>query len=376
MLRIKYEGITFDDVLIIPRASNILPSDAILETKLTDKIKLNLPIVSAAMDTVTGPELATALALIGGIGFIHKNMSIEEQVAAVVAVKNTPGDLISQHPQSCVDEKGKLRVGAAIGATEANVERLDSLVKAGVDVILIDSSHGHSAGVINRVSQTRKSYPDLQIIAGNVATAEAALDLYHAGADCIKVGIGPGSICTTRIVTGCGVPQISAIAEVVFALKDKGIPVIADGGIRYSGDIVKALVAGANSVMLGSVLGASEESPGEKYEINGVRYKSYRGMGSLGAMAKGSSERYFQSDNAADKLVPEGVEGRVQIKGTLAFIVHQLVGGIRSAMGLTGCRTIEELNTQPEFVKISNAGLQESHTHGIQLAKQAPNYSK
>lgn len=376
MLRIKYEGITFDDVLIIPRASNILPSDAVLKTPLTANIELNLPIVSAAMDTVTGPELATALALEGGMGFIHKNMSVAEQVAAVKAVKDYPVEQIANFPNAVVDAQGKLRVGAAIGATAANVERLDALVAAGVDVILIDSSHGHSQGVINRVRETRQAYPNVQIVAGNVATAEAALALAEAGANCVKVGIGPGSICTTRIVTGCGVPQLSAIAEVVNALKDTEVKVIADGGIKYSGDIIKALVAGANLVMLGSILGASEESPGEKFEVNGERFKSYRGMGSLGAMAKGSSERYFQSDNAKDKLVPEGVEGRVKIKGSLAFIVNQLVGGIRSAMGLTGCKTIAQLNTEPEFVKLTSAGLSESHVHGIQMDKAAPNYSK
>ncbi|RIY31411.1 guanosine monophosphate reductase [Psittacicella melopsittaci] len=375
MLRIKYEGVTFDDVLIIPRASTVLPNTANLQTKLTKNIDLNVPIISSAMDTVTEYELATSLALIGGVGFIHKNMSPVEQARQVGLVKNYYVDL-GKYPNAAVDKENKLRVGAAVGAGDGNEERIRLLVEAGVDVILIDSSHGHSAGVVNRVKQTRKDYPDLDIIAGNIATAEAAIDLVEAGASAVKVGIGPGSICTTRIVTGCGVPQLSAIDNAVTAIKHTGIPVIADGGIRYSGDIVKALVAGASCVMLGSILGATEEAPGEKYEMNGKRYKSYRGMGSLAAMSKGSSDRYFQSDNAKDKLVPEGVEGRVEIKGSVAYIVHQLVGGIRSAMGLSGCPTIEALNNEAEFVKVSGATLSESHVHGIMLEKVPDNYSK
>ncbi|MFC6276145.1 IMP dehydrogenase [Psittacicella hinzii] len=374
MLRIKYEGITFDDVLIIPRASQVLPNTANLESKLTKNISLKLPIVSAAMDTVTENELATALALIGGVGFIHKNMAVADQAQQVKLVKSVQVNL-DQYPNANLDKQGKLIVGAAIGAGAGNEERIKALVEAGVDVILIDSSHGHSQGVVERVRATRQAYPDLEIIAGNVATAEGAIALAEAGASAVKVGIGPGSICTTRIVTGCGVPQLSAIDSAVSALKGRDIPVIADGGIRYSGDIVKALVAGAHSVMLGSILGATEESPGEKFEVNGQRYKSYRGMGSLAAMSKGSSDRYFQSDNAADKLVPEGVEGQVPVKGTVAFIVHQLVGGIRSAMGLTGCATIEQLRTEPEFVKISAATLSENHVHGVTMQKVPTNYS-
>lgn len=375
MLRIKYEGLTFDDVLIVPRASSVLPNTANLKTKLTNNITLNLPLVSAAMDTVTEFELATALALIGGIGFIHKNMTPSQQAEHIKKVKALTVDL-EKYPNATVDIQGKLRVGAAIGAGEGNDIRLAELVAAGVDVILIDSSHGHSEGVVNRVRLTRQAYPEIDIVAGNVATAEGAIALAEAGASAVKVGIGPGSICTTRIVTGCGVPQLTAIDNAVSALKGRNIPVIADGGIRYSGDIVKALVAGAHSVMLGSIYGASEESPGEKFERDGIKYKSYRGMGSVAAMSKGSSDRYFQSDNAKDKLVAEGVEGLVQIKGSVDFITHQLVGGIRSAMGLAGCPTIEALRTEPEFVRISAASLSENHVHGITLAKNPANYSK
>lgn len=375
MLRIKYEGITFDDVLIIPRASKILPNQANLQTKLTEKITLNIPVASAAMDTVTEHELASALALIGGIGFVHKNMSVEQQVEQVKLVKSFQFDP-QQYPNAVIDAQGRLRVGAAIGAGDGNEVRLAALVEAGVDVVLIDSSHGHAQGVIDRVRLTRQAYPELDIVAGNVATAEGALALYQAGASCVKVGIGPGSICTTRIVTGCGVPQLSAIAEAVSALQSLNIPVIADGGIRYSGDITKALVAGAHLVMLGSILGSTTEAPGHKIEVNGELYKSYRGMGSLAAMSKGSSDRYFQSDNAADKFVPEGVEGLTKVKGSVSHVVHQLMGGLRSAMGLTGSATIEVLRTEPEFVKISGSSLAENHVHSIMLEKNPPNYSK
>ncbi len=279
-----------------------------------------------------------------------------------------------QKPNACKDEFGRLRVGAAVGASAGNEERIDALVKAGVDVLLIDSSHGHSEGVLQRVRETRAKYPDLQIIAGNVATAEGALALADAGANAVKIGIGPGSICTTRIVTGVGVPQITAIADAAEALKDRGIPVIADGGIRYSGDIAKAIAAGAYCVMVGSMLAGTEEAPGEIELYQGRAFKSYRGMGSLGAMAKGSSDRYFQSDNAADKLVPEGIEGRIAYKGYLKEIIHQQMGGLRSCMGLTGCATIDELRTKAQFVRISGAGIKESHVHDVTITKEAPNY--
>ncbi|EQA03542.1 inosine-5'-monophosphate dehydrogenase, partial [Glaesserella parasuis MN-H] len=279
-----------------------------------------------------------------------------------------------QKPNACKDELGRLRVGAAVGAGPGNEERIDALVQAGVDVLLIDSSHGHSEGVLQRVRETRAKYPNLPIVAGNVATAEGAIALADAGASAVKIGIGPGSICTTRIVTGVGVPQITAIADAAEALKDRGIPVIADGGIRYSGDIAKAIAAGASCVMVGSMFAGTEEAPGEIELYQGRAFKAYRGMGSLGAMSKGSSDRYFQSDNAADKLVPEGIEGRIPYKGLLKEIIHQQMGGLRSCMGLTGCATIDELRTKAQFVRISGAGIKESHVHDVTITKEAPNY--
>ncbi|AYY80975.1 MULTISPECIES: IMP dehydrogenase [Proteus] len=484
MLRIKKEALTFDDVLLVPAHSTVLPNTADLSTQLTETIRLNVPMLSAAMDTVTEAPLAIALAQEGGIGFIHKNMSIERQAEEVRRVKKhesgvvtdpitvtpetslrevqamterngfagypvvtndnelvgiitgrdvrfvtdldqpvtavmTPKDrlvtvqegeardivmqkmhekrvekalVVDNHfhlkgmitvkdfkkaerkPNACKDEHGRLRVGAAVGAGAGNEERVAALVAAGVDVLLIDSSHGHSEGVLQRIRDTRALYPNLPIIGGNVATAEGALALADAGVSAVKVGIGPGSICTTRIVTGVGVPQITAIADAVEALKDRNIPVIADGGIRFSGDIAKALAAGAACVMVGSMFAGTEESPGEIELFQGRSYKSYRGMGSLGAMSKGSSDRYFQTDNAADKLVPEGIEGRVAYKGLLKTIVHQQMGGLRSCMGLTGCATIKELNTKAEFVRISGAGIQESHVHDVTITKESPNY--
>ncbi|MBG2915101.1 IMP dehydrogenase [Proteus cibarius] len=484
MLRIKKEALTFDDVLLVPAHSTVLPNTADLSTQLTETIRLNVPMLSAAMDTVTEAPLAIALAQEGGIGFIHKNMSIERQAEEVRRVKKhesgvvtdpitvtpetslrevqamterngfagypvvtndnelvgiitgrdvrfvtdldqpvtavmTPKerlvtvqegearDVVMQRmhekrvekalvvddnfhlkgmitvkdfkkaerkPNACKDEHGRLRVGAAVGAGAGNEERVAALVAAGVDILLIDSSHGHSEGVLQRIRDTRALYPNLPIIGGNVATAEGALALADAGVSAVKVGIGPGSICTTRIVTGVGVPQITAIADAVEALKDRNIPVIADGGIRFSGDIAKALAAGAACVMVGSMFAGTEESPGEIELFQGRSYKSYRGMGSLGAMSKGSSDRYFQTDNAADKLVPEGIEGRVAYKGLLKTIVHQQMGGLRSCMGLTGCATIKDLNTKAEFVRISGAGIQESHVHDVTITKESPNY--
>ena len=483
-LRIKQEALTFDDVLLVPAHSTVLPNTANLSTKLTKEIRLNIPMLSAAMDTVTETKLAISLAQEGGIGFIHKNMTIERQADRVRKVKKFESGIVSepvtvlpnltlaelaemvkkngfagypvvdgennligiitgrdtrfvkdlsktvsqvmtkkedlvtvkegvsreeilelmhqhrvekvlvvndsfklkgmitvkdfqkaeQKPNACKDEFGRLRVGAAVGAGAGNEERIDALVKAGVDVLLIDSSHGHSEGVLQRVRETRAKYPNLPIVAGNVATAEGAIALADAGASAVKVGIGPGSICTTRIVTGVGVPQITAIADAAAALKDRGIPVIADGGIRFSGDIAKAIAAGANCVMVGSMFAGTEEAPGEIELYQGRAFKSYRGMGSLGAMAKGSSDRYFQSDNAADKLVPEGIEGRIPYKGYLKEIIHQQMGGLRSCMGLTGCATIDELRTKAEFVRISGAGIKESHVHDVTITKEAPNY--
>jgi IMP dehydrogenase len=486
MLRIAKEALTFDDVLLVPGHSTVLPHEANLKTRLTRNIELNIPMVSSAMDTVTESRLAIALAQEGGLGFIHKNMSIEAQANEVRKVKKyesgivtdpvsvmpdvtvgevmamadehgfsgfpvvdsngnlegivtgrdlrfetnlankvssvmTPKErlvtvkadaeraevlaLMHEHriekilvvddafkltgmitvkdfqkaagkPNACKDSFGRLRVGAAVGVGAGTDERIASLVDAGVDVLLIDTSHGHSQGVLDRVSWTRKHYPDLEIVGGNVATAEGALALVEAGVDAVKVGIGPGSICTTRIVTGCGVPQITAIADAVEAVAGKDIPVIADGGIRFSGDIAKALVAGASCVMVGSMLAGTEEAPGEVELYQGRYYKSYRGMGSLGAMNQfhGSSDRYFQKSDNKEKLVPEGIEGRVAYKGPIENIIHQQLGGIRSAMGLTGCASIHELNTKPQFVRVTSAGMGESHVHDVQITKEAPNY--
>ncbi|WP_286265195.1 IMP dehydrogenase [Thalassotalea atypica] len=487
MLRIAQEALTFDDVLLVPAHSTVLPHTAELTTKLTRKINLNVPIVSASMDTVTEARLAITLAQEGGIGFIHKNMTIAEQAQNVSQVKKyesgivsdpvtvSPNDsildviklakelgfsgfpvidaeqnligiitgrdlrfetdltkpvselmtkkddlvtvkegaeredilyLMHEHriekilmtddsfklkgmitvkdykkaerkPNACKDELGRLRVGAAVGVGAGTDERIDALVAAGVDVLLIDTSHGHSQGVLDRVKQTRDKYPDLQIIAGNVATGAGAKALADVGVDAVKVGIGPGSICTTRIVTGVGVPQLTAISNAVDALQGTGIPVIADGGIRFSGDIAKALVAGAHCVMVGSMLAGTEEAPGEVELFQGRYYKSYRGMGSLGAMdqKEGSSDRYFQkTDGEADKLVPEGIEGRVAYKGPVAAIIHQQMGGLRSSMGLTGSATIDVMRTKPEFMKITAAGMGESHVHDVTITKEAPNY--
>ncbi|WP_286234859.1 IMP dehydrogenase [Thalassotalea sediminis] len=487
MLRIAQEALTFDDVLLVPAHSKVLPHTAELKTKLTRKIELNVPMVSASMDTVTEARLAITLAQEGGLGFVHKNMTIAEQAKNVSMVKKYESGIVTdpvtvsptasiesvmmladelgfsgfpvvdntnnlvgivtgrdlrfetdlskpvsalmtgkerlvtvkegakreeilglmhEHriekilmvddafkltglitvkdyqkaeskPNACKDELGRLRVGAAVGVGAGTDERIDALVAAGVDVLLIDTSHGHSQGVLDRVKATRAKYPDLQIVAGNVATGDGAKALVDAGVDAVKVGIGPGSICTTRIVTGVGVPQLTAISNAVDAIKGTGVPVIADGGIRFSGDIAKALVAGAHCVMVGSMFAGTEESPGEVELYQGRYYKSYRGMGSLGAMSQkeGSSDRYFQkSDGEADKLVPEGIEGRVAYKGPVAAIIHQQMGGLRSSMGLTGSATIEEMRTKPQFMKITAAGMGESHVHDVAITKEAPNY--
>ena len=486
MLRIVKEALTFDDVLLVPGHSTVLPHEANLKTRLTQNIELNIPMVSSAMDTVTESRLAIALAQEGGLGFIHKNMSIQAQANEVRRVKKfesgvvsdpvtvsseislaevmqladehgfsgfpvvdennnlegivtgrdlrfetnlkakvssvmTPKnklvtihesaersevmELMHKHriekilvvddafrlkgmitvkdfqkadskPNACKDSLGRLRVGAAVGVGPGTDERIQALVDAGVDVLLIDTSHGHSQGVLDRVKWARQNFPDLDIVGGNVATAEGAKALVEAGVNAVKVGIGPGSICTTRIVTGCGVPQITAIADAAEAVAGQNIPVIADGGIRFSGDISKALVAGASCVMVGSMLAGTEEAPGDVELYQGRYYKSYRGMGSLGAMnqSHGSSDRYFQESNNAEKLVPEGIEGRVAYKGPIANIVHQQMGGLRSAMGLTGCATIEELNTKAQFVRVTSAGMGESHVHDVSITKEAPNY--
>ena len=486
MLRIAQDALTFDDVLLIPGYSDVLPNQVTLNTRLTRKINLNIPLISAAMDTVTEASLAIAMAQEGGIGIVHKNMTAQEQAATVRAVKKfesgvvkdpitvTPTttvrevlELTSAHkisglpvvdgkdlvgivtgrdirfesrldtlvsaimtprerlvtvkegetteaikdilhknriekvlvvnddfelvglvtvkdiqksqdyPNACKDEYGQLRVGAAVGTGEGTEERVAALVKAGVDVIVVDTAHGHSKGVLDRVRWVKEHYPQVEVIGGNIATAEAAVALAEAGADAVKVGIGPGSICTTRIVAGVGVPQISAIANVAEALKPYDIPLIADGGIRFSGDVAKAVAAGAHAIMVGSLLAGTDEAPGEVELFQGRSYKAYRGMGSLGAMgqAQGSSDRYFQdTKSGVDKLVPEGIEGRVACKGPMSAIIHQLMGGLRSSMGYTGSRNIDEMRTRPEFTRITAAGMKESHVHDVTITKEAPNY--
>ena len=485
-LRIAEEALTFDDVLLLPAHSTVLPKEVSLETRITQSIGLKIPLVSSAMDTVTEARLAIAMAQEGGLGVIHKSMSVEKQAREVRIVKKyesgvvkdpitipvnasvrdlialikendisgmpvvgssglegivtsrdvrfetnldasvesimTPKDrlvtvkenfnidevkeLLHRHriekilvvnddfelcglitlkdirksedyPNACKDEFGRLRVAAAVGTGKDTSERVDALVEAGVDVLVVDTAHGHSQGVIDQVKAVKKRHPNVAVVGGNIATAEAARDLAEAGADAVKVGIGPGSICTTRVVTGVGVPQISAVANVVEALKDTNVCVISDGGIRFSGDIAKVIAAGAHVVMIGSLLAGSEEAPGEVELYQGRSYKAYRGMGSLGAMShsQGSSDRYFQDiESGAQKLVPEGIEGRVPYKGSMSAIVHQLMGGLRSSMGYTGCENIDAMRTKTQFVKITNAGMSESHVHDVSITKEAPNY--
>ena len=484
-MRIAQEGLTFDDVLLIPAHSAVLPKDVELKTSLTRTISLNIPLLSAAMDTVTEARAAICLAQEGGIGIIHKNMSPALQAEEVRQVKKfeagiisnpitvtpdttirkvleitraqhisgvpvTQGDKLvgivtsrdlrfetrydepvsrimtpqeklvtvkegtgrdeilrllhehriekilvvddkfglkglitvkdiqksSEYPRSAKDPKGRLRVGAAVGVGQGTEDRVERLVDADVDVIVVDTAHGHSQGVLDRVRWIKKHYPSMQVIGGNIATADAAKALLDAGADGVKVGIGPGSICTTRMVAGVGVPQLTAIANVAAALKDSGVPLIADGGIRYSGDIAKALAAGAHTIMIGSLLAGTDEAPGQVELYQGRSYKSYRGMGSLGAMGEGSSDRYFQEGAKSDKLVPEGVEGRVPYKGPMINIIHQLMGGLRSSMGYTGCVDIETMRSKTQFVRITNAGIRESHVHDVMVTKEAPNYQR
>jgi IMP dehydrogenase len=486
MLRIAQEALTFDDVLLLPAYSQVVATDVCLKSKLTRGIDLNVPLVSAAMDTVTESALAIAMAQEGGIGIVHKSMTLEDQAKQVRKVKRfesgvvkdpitiqqsatvaelmeltsahgisgvpvlngndlvgivtrrdmrfetNPLNLVSSimtgreklvtvkegasaeevqellhrhriekilvvndafdlcgmitvkdfdkaesFPHACKDSYGQLRVGASVGTGLDTNDRVEALIAAGVDVLVVDTAHGHSENVIARVKMIKADYPNLQVIGGNIATAAAAVALVEAGADAVKVGIGPGSICTTRIVTGIGVPQVTAIANVAEALATTGVPVIADGGIRFSGDVAKALVAGAHSVMLGSMFAGTEEAPGEVELYQGRTYKAYRGMGSLGAMSKtqGSSDRYFQdASKGSEKLVPEGIEGRVPYKGPVAAIVHQLMGGVRSAMGYTGSENIETMRTRPEFIRVTSAGMSESHVHDVSITKEAPNY--
>ena len=485
MLRIAQEALTFDDVLLLPARSEVLPKDADLRTRLTREITLNIPLISSAMDTVTEARLAIALAQEGGVGIIHKNLTVEQQAAEVRQVKKFESGVItspitvrpdatiqevleltrrhnisgvpvvdgeqlvgivtnrdlrfetrydnpvssvmtgkdklvtvkegaerdevlrlfhqyriekvlvvddnfqlrgmitvkdvqkaSDKPNACKDGQGRLRAGAAVGVGEGSEERIEALAAAGVDVLVVDTAHGHSQGVLDRVAWVKKHFPDVQVIGGNIATGDAAKALAEAGADGVKVGIGPGSICTTRIVAGVGVPQVSAIDNVVSALEGTDIPVIADGGIRFSGDLSKAIVAGAHAAMIGSMFAGTDESPGEVELFQGRSYKSYRGMGSLGAMggSQGSSDRYFQEGKDPNKLVPEGIEGRVPYKGPMQPVIHQLIGGLRASMGYTGSRTIDEMRTRPQFVRITNAGVTESHVHDVQITKEAPNY--
>ncbi|WP_338849392.1 IMP dehydrogenase [Massilia sp. W12] len=483
-MRLLQKALTFDDVLLVPAYSNILPKETSLRTRLTRNISLNIPLVSAAMDTVTESRLAIAIAQEGGIGIIHKNLTaqqqarevarvkrfesgvlrdpitipptmtirevialtaqygisgfpvvegntvvgiitnrdlrFEEELHAEVRAKMTPRDKLvfvkegadteeakrlmnkhrlervlvvndafelrglitvkdiqksTEHPLASKDQQGKLLVGAAVGVGPDNDERIELLVNAGVDVVVVDTAHGHSQGVLSRVEWVKKRFPHVQVIGGNIATAAAARALVEHGADAVKVGIGPGSICTTRIVAGVGVPQISAISNVSEALEGTGVPCIADGGVRFSGDIAKAIAAGASTVMMGSMFAGTEEAPGEVILYQGRSYKSYRGMGSLGAMSEGSADRYFQdSASNAEKLVPEGIEGRVPYKGSVVAILYQLVGGLRSSMGYCGCSSLEEFRSRAEFVEITSAGMRESHVHDVQITKEAPNY--
>lgn len=373
MAKIIKNAYTFDDVLLIPNKSEILPNQVSLKTNLTKNIILNIPLISASMDTVTESKMAIEIAKEGGIGIVHKNMSIDEQGKEVEIVKNFK--LNDQNNNlSSLDSNGRLLCGASVGVTSDMMDRVDALVEKQVDVIVLDTAHGHSKGVIESIKKIKFKYPTLQIIGGNVATAEAVRDLIEAGADCIKIGIGPGSICTTRIIAGVGVPQLTAIMDCFDEAEKYKIPIIADGGIKYSGDIVKALAAGASVVMLGSIFAGCDESPGEKIVIENKTYKSYRGMGSLGAMNKGSSDRYFQS--GSKKFVPEGIEGLVPYKGKLSEIIYQLLGGIRSGMGYLGAENLKELNVNAKFVIQTVSGIKESHPHDISLIKDAPNYMK
>lgn len=369
------KGLTFDDVLLIPAESHVLPNEVDLSTQLADNIKLNIPLISAGMDTVTEGAMAIAMALQGGLGVVHKNMSIQAQASEVANVKSVV--VPSNATKAAVDDQNRLLCAAAVGVTSDTFERAEALLEAGADAIVIDTAHGHSAGVLRKIKEFREHFPKQTLIAGNVATGDATRALFDAGVDVVKVGIGPGSICTTRIVAGVGVPQITAIYDAASAAREYHKPIIADGGIKYSGDVVKALAAGGNAVMLGSMLSGTTEAPGDIFEDNGKKYKRYRGMGSVGAMAQahGSSDRYFQGGvNEANKLVPEGVEARVEYKGDVSDVVFQINGGLRSGMGYCGAANISELIEKAQFVQITNAGLRESHPHDVQMTKEAPNY--
>ena len=369
------KGLTFDDVLLIPAESHVLPNEVKLDTKLAPNLQLHIPLISAGMDTVTEGNMAIAMAENGGLGVIHKNLSIEVQVEEVKKAKGKTVDPNLPHP--AVDDQGRLLAAAAVGVTSDTFERAESLLEAGADAIVIDTAHGHSAGVLRKIKEIREHFPNATLIAGNVATGEGTAALFDAGVDVVKVGIGPGSICTTRIVAGVGVPQITAIYDAASVAQKYGKKIIADGGIKYSGDVVKALAAGGNAVMLGSMFSGTTEAPGTIFTNEGKQFKSYRGMGSAGAMSQqhGSSDRYLQGGvNEANKLVPEGVEALVPYKGDVSNIIYQIDGGLRAGMGYVGAGTIEELIENSQFVQITNAGLRESHPHDVQMAKEAPNY--
>lgn len=370
------EGITFDDVLLIPAESHVLPNEVDLSTQLAPNLKLNIPLISAGMDTVTEGKMAAAMAKMGGLGVVHKNLSIQAQADEVRLAKNTP--VTAEDTHAAVDKDGKLLVAAAVGVTSDTFERAEALFEAGADAIVIDTAHGHSAGVLRKIKEIRDHFPHNTLIAGNVATAEGTRALFEAGVDVVKVGIGPGSICTTRVVAGVGVPQLTAIYDAADVAREFGKPIIADGGIKYSGDVVKALAAGGNAVMLGSMLSGTEEAPGDVQQgADGRLVKSYRGMGSVSAMSQqhGSSDRYFQGGvNEANKLVPEGIEAVVSYKGTVSNVVYQILGGLRSGMGYCGAENIDKLIETAQFVRISNAGLRESHPHDVMMSKAAPNY--
>lgn len=369
---LEKDALTFDDVLLVPQYSEITPDMADVSTKLTNTFKMNVPFLSAAMDTVSEHKLVTALALAGGLGVIHKNMSIADQAKEVEMVKNYEFDK-EKYKRVLIDKKGRLCVGAAIGVTADMMDRVHALMDAGVDVFVLDSAHGDSKNIINAIKNLRLEYPSMELIAGNVATYEGALDLMKAGASAVKVGMGPGSICTTRIIAGIGVPQLQAVMDCARASKEMNVPIIADGGIKYSGDVVKALAAGANTVMLGGLFATCEEAPGDIYESNGKKYRTYRGMGSIEAMAKGSTDRYFQTGHK--KLVAEGVQGIVEVKTTVEELVFQLIGGLKAGMGYCGSKDIPTLQEKGTFIKITNNALLESHPHDISIDKGEPNYS-
>ncbi len=373
--KIIQEAYTFDDVLLVPAYSEVIPHDVSVKTKLSRNINLNIPIISAAMDTVTEAEMGIALALEGGIGIIHKNMSVFEQSEAIKKVKSYNYNF-KEFSNACIDKNSKLRIGAAIGVSADLEERAEALVKAGVDVFTLDSAHGHSKGIIDALKYVKKTFPKVDVIAGNIVTAEAAQTLVDAGADAVKIGVGPGAICTTRVVAGVGVPQLTAVNDVYEQLKDQNVGIIADGGIKFSGDIAKAIAVGAHAVMLGRMLAGTDEAPGEIIEKNGKKFKSYVGMGSMSAMQRGSKDRYFQQDKSKNKLVPEGIEAIVGYKGAVQKIIFQLVGGLRAGMGYCGAKNIENMRHEAKLVKISSAGLTESHPHDVLIAKNAPNYDR